>query len=359
MNNSLLFRSVISVTISLLAASSLRSAEPAAMPGNPLPTSVQSGGGPCFQPDGGGCPTQAGSGCCPSDCCCGGLDCCTGCGLIGGAEVACLRPYFNNNSALIAYTATPASESITEFTGNYNASPRIWLGYMNCCGFGGRLRYWEYDESASQSGVQGQNLFYFAPGTTIGSLETDVAGDRLSVSERLHMYTLDAEVLQSMQICCWNVIFGGGIRDAAVHIDRENAFTAAGDTNPREVADFGNHFDGVGPTVFSELRRPLGCCGLAFVGSLRGSLLYGTKSLRVTDVSTAQTQTYDQTVDGCLGVAEMSLGLEWDRQISCNSRFFVQGLWENQIWTNMGNSTSITGDNLGLGGFTLGLGVFH
>ena len=60
-----------------------------------------------------------------------------------------------------------------------------------------------------------------------------------------------------------------------------------------------------------------------------------------------------------MGVAEVSLGLEWDRHISRNTYFFVQGLWENQIWTNTGNSTSITGDNLGLSGFTLALGVFH
>lgn len=358
MNKGLLFRSAISVTITLLAASSLRSAEPAAMLGDPVPASAESGGGPCFQP-GGSCPTQAGTGCCQSGCCCGGLDCCSGCGIIAGAEVAILRPYFNNNSALVAYALTPPSESISEFAGNYDASPRIWLGYMNGCGFGGRLRYWEYDQSAAESGVQDQNQTFFTPGATIGSLETNVPGDMLSVSERLHIYTLDAEVFQSMQICCWNVIFGGGIRDAEVDIDRENSYTPAGDTAPREVADIGNHFDGIGPTLFTELRRPFGCGGLAFVGTLRGSLLYGTKSLRVTDVSPAQTQFYDQTVDGCVGVAEVSLGLEWDRHISRNTYFFVQGLWENQIWTNTGNSTSITGDNLGLSGFTLALGVFH
>ena len=130
---------------------------------------------------------------------------------------------------------------------------RIWLGYMNGCGFGGRLRYWEYDQSAAESGVQDRNQTFFTPGATIGSLETNVPGDMLSVSERLHIYTLDAEVFQSMQICCWNVIFGGGIRDAEVDIDRENSYTPAGDTAPRKVADIGNHFDGIGPTLFTEL----------------------------------------------------------------------------------------------------------
>jgi len=76
-------------------------------------------------------------------------------------------------------------------------------------------------------------------------------------------------------------------------------------------------------------------------------------------VSAIQTQTFDQTIDGCLGVAELSLGVEWSREVSCNTRLFAQGLWENQIWTNMGNTTSITGDNLGLGGFTLAVGVYH
>jgi hypothetical protein len=351
----------------LLTAPSVRAAEPESMFDYTAAQSLE-GGTPFFQASSGsGATPQAPDGCCPPNgCwppngCCGGVRCCTGCGFYGGAEVAFLRPYFNNDVAVSRFTVASAAETTTDFTSSYTASPRIWLGYVNCCGFGGRLRYWEYDQGGSpREGAQTDlNTYYFAPGIPIGSLETTTPGDLLSTSERLHMYTLDAEITQCLQICCWDFNFGGGLRDASVHIDRTNAFTGAGTTVFSEVATIGNHFDGVGPTMFAEFRRPFGCGGLAFVGDLRGSLLYGTKSLRATDVTSTQTQAYDQTANGCLGVAELSLGIEWSREISCNTTVFVNGLWENQIWTNMGNSTSITGDNLGLGGFTLGVGLYH
>ena len=307
---------------------------------------------------------QAANSCSQPNCgsqpnCCCNLCCCTGSGFVGGAEVAFLRPYFNNDVALQRFSLTPPSESTIDFTRDYEASPRLWLGYVGCCGFGGRIRYWEYDQGAnSQTGLQpDQNVFYFTPGISIGGLETNNAGDTVAASEHLHMYTLDAEVTQCMQLCCWDFVFGAGLRDAAVHIDRFNSYTPVGNTTPIETASIGNHFDGLGPTLFTEFRRPFGCGGLAFVGNLRGSLLYGTKSLRGTDVTAVQTQTYDQSADGCLGVAELSLGVEWAKEISCNTIVYVQGLWENQIWDNMGNSTNITGDNLGLGGFTLAVGL--
>jgi hypothetical protein len=320
---------------------------------------LQAATGGC-QPDCSGGTTQAAVGRCQPDCGCCNFRCSTGCGIVGGAEVAFLKPYFNNNSALYRNATTSATIIDGEFITNYNASPRIWLGYEDC-GFGGRIRYWVYDQGADpQVGVQSDDsVTFFAPGISIGSLQTENPGDKISTSEHLHMYTLDAEITQCLQMCCWDVMFGGGLRDASVHIDRTNAYIAAGDTAPSEVATIGNHFDGVGPTVFTELRRPFGCHGLAFAGSLRGSLLYGTKSLRATDATAMQTQTFDQTVNGCLGVAELSLGLEWAKDVSRDTSVFAQALWENQIWTNMGNSTGITGDNLGLGGFTFAVGIYR
>ena len=62
---------------------------------------------------------------------------------------------------------------------------------------------------------------------------------------------------------------------------------------------------------------------------------------------------------GCVGVAEISLGIGWYREVCCNTNVFAQCLWENQLWDNMGNSTNITGDNLGLGGVAFAVGLYH
>jgi hypothetical protein len=350
----------------LLIGLSVRAAEPANLPDNHVGLFVSSGSGGCFQPT---CESSTCTTCCnQGDCCCGGVHCCCGCGFYGGVEAAILRPSFNNNTALLGYTVSTASISAIDFSSNYNVSPRIWLGYMGPCGFGGRISYWQYDQAANAPpGVQsGTDVVYFAPGITtsipsvnLGYMQTDLPGDTLSTSEHLHMYTLDAEVTQCLEICCWNVVFGGGLRDASVHVGRENILTPVGATVPYENATIDNNFDGVGPTAFAEFRRPFGGCGFAFVGSVRGSLLYGTKSLYVNDAypNLMPTHTYQQSVDGCLGVAEFSLGLEWDRNFSGNRTVFAQCLWESQFWSNMGDSISPTGDSLGLTGFGIAVGI--
>jgi hypothetical protein len=362
-----LLSSAIGVAMLLMMGISVQAAEPAAMPDFTMAPPAASSSGNCLPP---ACGTAGGATGCSQGDCCGGVHCCCGCGFVGGAEVAFLRPYFNNNAALVGYTLANASVSTTEFAPTYNASPRIWLGYVGECGFGGRISYWEYDQAASApAGVQsGQDVLYFAPGITssvpfinLGFMQTEFPGDTLTTSERLHMYTLDAEVTQCLQICCWNFVFGGGLRDASVHIGRESILVPAGAAAPYEDATIDNNFDGIGPTLFTEFRRPFGGCGFAFVGNMRGSLLYGTKSLHVNDVfpTLAQTHTYDQSIDGCLGVAELSLGIEWDRAISCNTTVFAQGLWECQYWDNIGNSISPGGDSLGLSGFTFAVGFAH
>ena len=361
-------RSAIGVAILSLIGLSVQADEPQTMPQPGAAPSAASTGGNSLQPICG--PADCATSCGQGDCCCGGVHCGCGCGFYAGAEAAVLRPYFNNNTALLAYTVSTASVSTTDFTPSYAASPRIWRGYSGQCGFGARLTYWDYDQAASSpAGVQsGQNLIYFVPGITssvpaitLGNMQTDVPGDTLTASEHLHMYTLDVDVTQCLQICCWDFTFGGGLRDASVHISRENTLIPAGTTTPFEDATIDNNFDGVGPTLFAEFRRPFCSCGLSFVGGVRGSLLYGTKSLNVNDVfpTVPRTQTYHQSDDGCLGVVDLCLGIGWDRSIGCNATLFTQCLWEGQFWSNFGNSLGSTSDSLGLSGVGIAVGITH
>ncbi len=363
-------RFALGIAMPLLMSLAVRAAEPPTMPiveAAAIPAMASSGAN-CCQPDCGapGCETNG----CQGDCGCGGVHCCCGCGWYGGAEAALLRPYFNNNPAYLAYTLSTASISSAEFSPAYEASPRIWLGYVGQCGLGVRVGYWQYDQSASAppAAQTGTDVQYSAPGITsavpaitLGAMQTDVPGDTITVGEHLHMYTLDAEVTQCLQICCWNFVFGGGLRDASVHLGRESVFVQAGNTGPFEDTNIDNNFDGIGPAVFAEFRRPLGCCGFAFVGNVGGSLLYGTKSLRVNDAfpTLPRTQTYDQSEDGCVGVADLSLGIQWNRAISCNTTLFAECLWEGQYWSNMGSSISPSGDSLGLSGFGFAVGIYR
>lgn len=376
------FRSAVAVAMPLLMALSLRADDVVTVTNYNNATGATVGGSaPDSQPN--AVTTEAtacnGGACCQSDCGCGNLRFCTQSGFIGGAEVAFLKPYFNSNAAFAHLSIDDdGATSTSDFPSLYQASPRVWLGYVNSCGLGGRIRYWNYDQTTSPQ--TSTNIGTFAPGTTnlLGLFATDTefgvgseppffdeSAGTISTAQHLHIYTVDLETTQWMQLGCWDITFGGGLRDAAVYIDRVNSFTPTGDATVSDVGTSRNHFDGLGPTVFAEFRRPFGCRGLAFVGNVRGSVLFGTKSLRasnteIVDGRSETYQTYDQTTDNsCVGVAEISMGIEWSTQIACNTTVFAQGLWENQYWDNTGNTGLSSGDSLGLSGFTFALGFAH
>ena len=354
MNSNCLFRSLVAVTIPLLMVVSVR-ADEAVVVTNFGPTeNAASGNKGDSQPDCDCNAASCGGVCSRPGCGCGNL--CFGArsGFVGGAEVAFLKPSFNDNTALISThntslpTLASGSDSYTDFASGYQASPRIWLGYMNSCGFGGRIRYWEYDQAMDQAGTAAETATTQTSYTTsnpVDSVSTTAAGDKVITSENLHLYTVDVEMTQWMQIGCWDFTFGSGIRDAAVHIDRVDTLVAVATSQlVSNTANARNHFDGIGPTLFTDFRRPFGCHGLAFVGNVRGSLLYGTKSLRATDafqvagVGYSNEFDYDHTDTGWLGVAELSLGIEWSKEILGNTTVFARGMWENQYWANTGNN---------------------
>jgi len=392
---------VVAVAVPLLMAISIRAAQPPTMTNFNTMGATASGGGPCSPADCGcctadaatscsaadcgSCTAEAATNCCPVDCGCGHLRFCTTCGFVGGAEVAFLKPSFNNNVALVSGTTTfptdgvgqgvgqvvietnTSTSSATDFTSDYQASPRVWLGYVNSGGFGARVRYWQYDQSMSQFGTVtpngngGTNSIYAPTYVGLGSssVGSSIPGDAVSASQHLHMYTVDAEITQWMQLGLWDITFGGGLRDAGVYIDRVNTFIPGPNSEDTSYSrTLSNHFDGLGPTVFTEFRRPFGDHGLAFVGKVRGSLLYGSKSLATTLTNETETDTYTQTAQGCLGVAEISLGMEWSREVFSDTTLFVRSTWENQYWANTGNSVGTT-DSLGLNGFTLAVGLVH
>ena len=138
---------------------------------------------------------------------------------------------------------------------------------------------------------------------------------------------------------CWDVTFGGGLRDAAVHIDRVNILIPGPIRVIPAKLNSEQPLRWHRPHGVHRVSSTIRLRGLAFVGNVRGSLLYGTKSMQATSAykytnETPETYNYDQTAKGCMGVAELSLGMEWSRQISCNTTFFARGMWENQYWAN-------------------------
>jgi hypothetical protein len=109
----------------------------------------------------------------------------------------------------------------------------------------------------------------------------------------------------------------GGLRYGKIGIDVEDR---------QAEEEYGITFEGLGPTLGAEVRRPIGSRGWALVGNVRGSLLFDDRpSIRgdfdgepIDDVSATVWQT--------------QLGVEWSRCIFGSSHLVVRALYEAQAW---------------------------
>ena len=120
------------------------------------------------------------SSCCESSCCDSCFsNCCRGCGngLIFAAEATFFR--FHEATGV-----EDGQGSDAEF--DFEASPRITLGFVNCNGRGARLRWWDYDH--------------------------DTQSDRHRDIE-VDTYNIDLEVFQVIDLpCCVTLDLSAGIR---------------------------------------------------------------------------------------------------------------------------------------------------
>lgn len=73
-------------------------------------------------------------------------------GWDAGAEMLIVRPYLSLDHGVDWYEEY--DEADTEYSNRsapqygYEASPRIWLGYTGCHGFGLRTRWWSLDQES-------------------------------------------------------------------------------------------------------------------------------------------------------------------------------------------------------------------
>ena len=100
---------------------------------------------------------------------------------------------------------------------------------------------------------------------------------------------------------------------------------------------FGRRFEGVGPTVAFATRRPIGCRGLAMVGSMRASLLYGDANLAlggdvIEDLFDATGDLTAELGDDLSQVYEIRIGGEWSRVSKRGTVLTARAVLEAQSW---------------------------
>src|SRR5581483_8477385 len=315
-------------------------------------------------------------------------DSCKTSGIMAGATLYFLKPYFQNNVAFSTTTgigtASP-TQTNTDFDWNLGLAPAFWLGWASSSGLGVRGRYFNFDHS---SGTQVAGLapglaasttidpapglnpqpggFNFrSPGVVLGG---GLGTDALEFSSNLSLMVFDAEATYDWRAGKLAVLLTVGGRylqlDQSYSAILRNTGAAATEL---QRLDLDRTFEGGGPTASMQARVDLGWTGLALFGLVRGSMLVGstrqdsTFNRAVTDpgglVGGSQNVTARRTgsSSSTLPVAELELGLEYGRTFG-RYRPFLRAAVVNQTYFDAGNASG-AGGNLSLFGGQLSLGV--
>lgn len=250
--------------------------------------------------------------------------CNIGCGgAYAGVELAVLRPHFEEGSRKL-----PNGTRVDPRLG-YQATPRFWLGYRNCEGLGVRARYWQLNGNVVAQNLANDTGFY-----------------------ALNMKALDME---ATQLVCWGPLqanFAAGVRYARTRgLALDDNFTEG------SVGTF----EGWGPTMAAEFRRPVACGPFSLIGNARGSLLFGNaRHVGFGGAGEGRFVDADTHQDTFAQILESQIGVEYRRGIF-NGTLAVRALLEGQIWMNavdvqIGNFGANRFDNnAGLFGATFGV----
>lgn len=316
-------------------------------------------------------------------------------GLIGGASLYLLKPYFEGNTAYVTSTGTNTNEPRrveTAFSWDYSASPAFWLGIVGPDGLGLRARYFHFEQASSDlttvltpgETATGASIFppldlsllqpvarpFGAPGNNLGFF--GLGQDQLEFGSSLKIHSLDVEALKEWDFGQFQLeISGGGCylelsQDYTATLANQATRGAATATESQDLL-FNQRFQGGGPTLAAEGRWQIGGSGFSLFANARGTLLVGTthESLSLSQVvqdpagivggSQSITASSDARRDHVLPVAEIELGVEYARQVRGIEPFFRAGVVD-LTYFNAGNASS-QDRNLSLFGATLSLGV--
>lgn len=233
-----------------------------------------------------GCDDCCGDACCEDSCCeesCCEDACCSECGGCGGGQ------YYAEYQSL--WLRTHVTEDWQgKLSERYDYSPRIILGYEDCCGTGGRVRYWHY----------GEDLRIVDP--AVIRLELDVVD--LEATNRIHFRGTDLWLAGGFRYAHWELI---------------------------DDEDVGVDIDAIGLTAAADVRTALcGSCksqwSYVYGGrlSLLGGNWHGDNNIIDTVVDPA-------VRDDSIFVTELYAGFEY---LCCTSRcdLFARLTFEMQNW---------------------------
>ena len=220
-----------------------------------------------------------------SPCSCGGWD--------AGFELATLQWIIPRDPGDIDQSDGVDDMVYVQPRGNYKASPRVWLSYLNESGVGFRGRYFSYDSDSDrlESAYEPGEFLQF----------------------HVQLRTTDIEMLFHKSGQKWSTLISGGVRITDFEFQEE--WTYPDDAEPKNT-DRTQLFEGYGPTLSIEARRH--GLWLTPFANIRGSVMYGDRIGRnnLTGALTSENEPALYTY------FEGQLGLEYTRTVGSGELFF-------------------------------------
>jgi len=297
--------------------------------------------------------------------------------IMAGAGLYIVKPFFQTNPAFTSMSAGffNGNGSVTtttaqqDFCWGLNAAPVIWLGYVSDGGWGVRARWWLFDQRSSTSVITGPNTTIFSafPG---GQSFPSILPAQMFVSSNLKLDSWDFEGTRETQLGLWGLLFSAGFRYA--HLSQNYSAHSLSSINVVEAIretqflSSGHNFNGAGPTIALEAKRPIGSSGLSLFGSIRGVMLFGESKQQAARTSVFQlipfgpapnvfVSNFTSDHHPVLPVAELEMGVEFSRNWG-NTRPFVRTGLLAQTWFDAGSASQLDG-NLGFLGLSLTAGL--
>jgi len=277
-------------------------------------------------------------------------------GLVGGAEMLFLKAYSNTYDQV----ATWISHGGNAPSNSFELSPRIWLGYVGESGFGIRGRWFQYQHTlnagtgtADEEDSDGLNLIGEIGGLYFGLEREDY---ELTTRNQLDVYAVDVDFMQRIDFEYWQANLGAGLRTGGVKRRTSVEWVPLIEGEEREAGLLATTFEGVGPTIFAELKRPIGAGGLSLIANARGSLLFGDRRVYLQYDGEEEFGDHVLASEGLVAVGEIQFGVEYARRLGYGTIGFAQCLWEGQIWSDA-THVAVLSDDLGLMGLALNFGI--
>ncbi len=279
----------------------------------------------------------------------------------GSGSVLYLQPAFQQNSAITQFNSSFAAATFASseaFDFDYEAAPRLRLGFESNFGPGVELDYWQYDQGSNVSGFtsDGTNSAQLSSGfgpSSLSTLEAVNVGEQLTAVHSIDIETFSVLFFKEIKLPISRLNGMFGFQYASVFQELDAELTNAGGNvigAIRSTSDLRVY----GPKFRFEYYRPIGHTKLEFVTTFGGSILFGERDQIATNMQTPAVNRFG--ADEYVLTGDFYGGIQWKKQTAENRSYYVRLGATHQSWVGGGSAVSAQ-NNFGLRGFAFEFGL--